>query len=90
MVGIIFITLIYFQDSVSVHNPSFYAHRFLDFMADKVFKKIPSRKSKAIFTLFFSFLSFSDPFNPESLRCTSRVRGVITAAAHDIHCCLRL
>ena len=31
-------------DTVSVHRPGFYAHRFLDFMADKVFKKIQSRK----------------------------------------------
>ena len=40
-----------FQDTVSVHRPGFYAHRFLDFMADKVFKKIPSRK---IFFIIFS------------------------------------
>lgn len=32
-------------DTVSVHRPSFYAQRFLDFMANKVFRKIPSRKS---------------------------------------------
>ena len=31
-------------DTVSVHRPSFYAQRFLDFMANKVFRKIPSRK----------------------------------------------
>jgi len=29
-------------DSVSVHNPGFYAKRFLDFVAETVFKKIPS------------------------------------------------
>ncbi|BES97178.1 phosphatidylinositol-4-phosphate 5-kinase type I [Nesidiocoris tenuis] len=29
-------------DSVSVHRPGFYAQRFQDFMATKVFKKIPS------------------------------------------------
>jgi len=34
--------IIHDGDTVSVHRPSFYAHRFLDFMADKVFKKIPS------------------------------------------------
>ena len=33
-----------FQDTVSVHRPGFYAHRFLDFCADRVFKKIPSRE----------------------------------------------
>ena len=32
------------QDTVSVHRPGFYAHRFLDFCADRVFKKIPSRE----------------------------------------------
>ncbi|KAH6931134.1 hypothetical protein HPB50_022330 [Hyalomma asiaticum] len=31
-------------DSVSVHRPSFYAQRFQDFMAKRVFKKIPSRE----------------------------------------------
>ena len=31
-------------DTVSVHRPSFYAQRFLDFAAKTVFKKIPSRK----------------------------------------------
>jgi len=35
-------SIIHDGDSVSVHRPGFYAHRFLDFMADKVFKKIPS------------------------------------------------
>lgn len=34
----------FIQDTVSVHRPSFYAHRFQKFMAEKVFKKIPSRK----------------------------------------------
>merc|ERR1719361_916812 len=37
-----FKAIIYDGDTVSVHRPGFYAHRFLDFMADKVFKKIPS------------------------------------------------
>ena len=27
-----------------MHRPGFYAHRFLDFCADRVFKKIPSRE----------------------------------------------
>lgn len=34
----------FFQDTVSVHRPSFYAQRFQDFMAKKVFMKITSRK----------------------------------------------
>merc|ERR1719468_1315503 len=37
-----FKAIIHDGDTVSVHRPGFYAHRFLDFMADKVFKKIPS------------------------------------------------
>jgi len=37
-----FKAIIHDGDTVSVHRPNFYAHRFLDFMADKVFKKIPS------------------------------------------------
>ena len=40
---------------MSVHRPGFYAHRFLDFMADKGFKKIPSRKFhfRNLFNFFF-------------------------------------
>lgn len=33
------------QDTISVHRPAFYAQRFLKFMENTVFKKIPSRKS---------------------------------------------
>ncbi|XP_049818237.1 phosphatidylinositol 4-phosphate 5-kinase type-1 alpha isoform X16 [Aethina tumida] len=36
-------SMIHDGDTVSVHRPSFYAERFLKFMAEKVFKKIPSR-----------------------------------------------
>lgn len=32
------------QDTISVHRPNFYAQRFLKFMENTVFKKIPSRK----------------------------------------------
>ncbi|XP_065166797.1 phosphatidylinositol 4-phosphate 5-kinase type-1 alpha isoform X14 [Atheta coriaria] len=35
-------SLIHDGDTVSVHRPSFYANRFQNFMAEKVFKKIPS------------------------------------------------
>ncbi|XP_025835224.1 phosphatidylinositol 4-phosphate 5-kinase type-1 alpha-like [Agrilus planipennis] len=35
-------SMIHDGDTVSVHNPSFYASRFQQFMANKVFKKIPS------------------------------------------------
>lgn len=34
-------------DTVSVHRPSFYAQRFLDFMAKQVFRKIPSRELRS-------------------------------------------
>ena len=51
------------QDTVSVHRPGFYAHRFLDFMADKVFKKIPSRKNTIIiiFNIFSQFFANAVP-----------------------------
>lgn len=35
-------SMIHDGDTVSVHRPSFYAQRFLDFMGKNVFKKIPS------------------------------------------------
>ncbi|KAG8201176.1 hypothetical protein JTE90_028832 [Oedothorax gibbosus] len=35
-------SIVHDGDTVSVHKPSFYAHRFLDFMSKTVFKKIPS------------------------------------------------
>ena len=41
-----------FQDTVSVHRPSFYADRFLKFMNSRVFKKIQGK----IFMNFFFFL----------------------------------
>ena len=60
------VTLLFFQvhflilqDTVSVHRPGFYAHRFLDFMADKVFKKIPSRKDHFRFSPRSAYSSFS-------------------------------
>ena len=44
-----------FQDTVSVHRPSFYADRFLKFMNSRVFKKIQGK----IFMNFFFFFTFS-------------------------------
>ena len=52
-----YIYFYYFQDTVSVHRPGFYAHRFLDFMADKVFKKIPSRKIFLFLFILYHFIS---------------------------------
>lgn len=43
-----------FQDTVSVHRPSFYADRFLKFMNSTVFKKI-HRKSLHFMPVFFLF-----------------------------------
>jgi len=37
-----FKAMIHDGDTVSVHRPGFYAERFMDFMAGKVFRKIPS------------------------------------------------
>lgn len=41
-----------FQDTISVHNPNFYASRFLTFMTEKVFKK----GTGTFLHLFFGFL----------------------------------
>lgn len=35
---------LHFQDTISVHRPGFYATRFQNFYASRVFKKIPSCK----------------------------------------------
>ena len=43
-----------FQDTVSVHRPSFYADRFLKFMNSRVFKKI---QGKIFMTFFFLTVS---------------------------------
>jgi len=37
-----FKAMIHDGDTVSVHRPGFYAERFLNFMSEKIFKKIPS------------------------------------------------
>jgi len=37
-----FKAMIHDGDTVSVHRPSFYAERFMNFMSNKIFKKIPS------------------------------------------------
>lgn len=47
-----------FQDTVSVHRPSFYAQRFQEFMAKKVFKKIPSRKYHLYYLQHISTICF--------------------------------
>ena len=47
------------QDSVSVHNPGFYAERFLNFMAETVFKKTQSRKfARQIYHLLLNLASY--------------------------------
>merc|ERR1719431_1846054 len=37
-----FKAMIHDGDTVSVHRPGFYAERFMNFMSNKIFKKIPS------------------------------------------------
>lgn len=64
-----------FQDTVSVHRPSFYADRFLKFMNSRVFKKI---QGKILRNLFFSFLTLAlTDFTPGNL-CKSFIRRVWT------------
>lgn len=43
---------LYFQDTVSVHRPSFYADRFLKFMNSRVFKKIQGKILRILLTNF--------------------------------------
>lgn len=56
-----------FQDTVSVHRPSFYADRFLKFMNSTVFKKI-HRKSLHFMPVFFIFFCLFEMFSCVSQR----------------------
>ena len=58
-------------DTVSVHRPSFYAQRFLDFMANKVFRKIPSRELPTCspFCLPFVLVLFRGPIPEPNRLC---------------------
>ncbi|XP_037295726.1 phosphatidylinositol 4-phosphate 5-kinase type-1 alpha isoform X4 [Manduca sexta] len=68
-------SMIHDGDTVSVHRPSFYAQRFLDFMAKTVFKKIPSSLKHS-------------PSKRKSIAKPSRPQEDIdTPAAASLSCC---
>ncbi|XP_030766373.1 phosphatidylinositol 4-phosphate 5-kinase type-1 alpha isoform X10 [Sitophilus oryzae] len=60
-------SMIHDGDTVSVHRPSFYAQRFQKFMAEKVFKKIPSRVVSALKHSPSKRKSLSKPLRHEEL-----------------------
>ncbi|XP_060808613.1 phosphatidylinositol 4-phosphate 5-kinase type-1 alpha isoform X9 [Amyelois transitella] len=67
-------SMIHDGDTVSVHRPSFYAQRFLDFMGKTVFKKIPSSLKHS-------------PSKRKSIAKPSRPQDEIETAAAPLSCC---
>ncbi|XP_050673580.1 phosphatidylinositol 4-phosphate 5-kinase type-1 alpha isoform X15 [Leptidea sinapis] len=68
-------SMIHDGDTVSVHRPSFYAQRFLDFMGKTVFKKIPSSLKHS-------------PSKRKSIAKPGRAQEEMdTAAAAPMSCC---
>ncbi|RVE46519.1 hypothetical protein evm_008810 [Chilo suppressalis] len=68
-------SMIHDGDTVSVHRPSFYAQRFLDFMGKTVFKKIPSSLKHS-------------PSKRKSIAKPSRPQEEVdTPAAAPLSCC---
>ncbi|XP_026316276.1 phosphatidylinositol 4-phosphate 5-kinase type-1 alpha-like isoform X2 [Hyposmocoma kahamanoa] len=75
-------SMIHDGDTVSVHRPSFYAQRFLDFMAKTVFKKIPSldlpeikgnhRKFRTLVTSYIGLTLKHSPSKRKSIAKPSR------------------
>ncbi|XP_062528766.1 phosphatidylinositol 4-phosphate 5-kinase type-1 alpha isoform X16 [Bombyx mori] len=89
-------SMIHDGDTVSVHRPSFYAQRFLDFMAKTVFKKIPSldlpeikgnhRKFRTLVTSYIALKH--SPSKRKSIAKPSRPQEEIdTPAAVPTSCC---
>ncbi|XP_061190138.1 phosphatidylinositol 4-phosphate 5-kinase type-1 alpha-like isoform X2 [Saccostrea echinata] len=68
-------------DSISVHRPSYYSHRFQDFMSTKVFRKIPTplkhspSKRKTNVGKRMNTVSESEIL-PESSRSEARTRSI--------------
>nr|XP_037871157.1 phosphatidylinositol 4-phosphate 5-kinase type-1 alpha isoform X15 [Bombyx mori] len=91
-------SMIHDGDTVSVHRPSFYAQRFLDFMAKTVFKKIPSldlpeikgnhRKFRTLVTSYIGLTLKHSPSKRKSIAKPSRPQEEIdTPAAVPTSCC---
>ncbi|XP_045782383.1 phosphatidylinositol 4-phosphate 5-kinase type-1 alpha isoform X22 [Maniola jurtina] len=91
-------SMIHDGDTVSVHRPSFYAQRFLDFMGKTVFKKIPSldlpeikgnhRKFRTLVTSYIGLTLKHSPSKRKSISKPSRPQEEIdTTAGPPQSCC---
>ncbi|XP_048486072.1 phosphatidylinositol 4-phosphate 5-kinase type-1 alpha isoform X9 [Plutella xylostella] len=89
-------SMIHDGDTVSVHRPSFYAQRFLDFMAKTVFKKIPSldlpeikgnhRKFRTLVTSYIALKH--SPSKRKSIAKPSRAaEDIDTPVGAPLSCC---
>ncbi|XP_053621710.1 phosphatidylinositol 4-phosphate 5-kinase type-1 alpha-like isoform X18 [Plodia interpunctella] len=67
-------SMIHDGDTVSVHRPSFYAQRFLDFMGKTVFKKIPSSLKHS-------------PSKRKSIAKPARPQDEVETTAAPLSCC---
>ncbi|XP_038217772.1 phosphatidylinositol 4-phosphate 5-kinase type-1 alpha isoform X12 [Zerene cesonia] len=84
-------SMIHDGDTVSVHRPSFYAQRFLDFMGKTVFKKIPSldlpeikgnhRKFRTLVTSYIGLTLKHSPSKRKSIAKPSRPQEEIDTPA---------
>ncbi|XP_047038240.1 phosphatidylinositol 4-phosphate 5-kinase type-1 alpha-like isoform X6 [Helicoverpa zea] len=91
-------SMIHDGDTVSVHRPSFYAQRFLDFMAKTVFKKIPSldlpeikgnhRKFRTLVTSYIGLTLKHSPSKRKSIAKPARPQEEIeTPGGAPLSCC---
>ncbi|XP_045508093.1 phosphatidylinositol 4-phosphate 5-kinase type-1 alpha isoform X16 [Colias croceus] len=88
-------SMIHDGDTVSVHRPSFYAQRFLDFMGKTVFKKIPSldlpeikgnhRKFRTLVTSYIALKH--SPSKRKSIAKPSRPQEEIDTPVGGVSCC---
>ncbi|XP_068622344.1 phosphatidylinositol 4-phosphate 5-kinase type-1 alpha isoform X6 [Battus philenor] len=89
-------SMIHDGDTVSVHRPSFYAQRFLDFMAKTVFKKIPSldlpeikgnhRKFRTLVTSYIA-LKHSPSKRKSIAKPIKPLEEIDTPAGAPLSCC---
>ncbi|XP_053621707.1 phosphatidylinositol 4-phosphate 5-kinase type-1 alpha-like isoform X15 [Plodia interpunctella] len=88
-------SMIHDGDTVSVHRPSFYAQRFLDFMGKTVFKKIPSldlpeikgnhRKFRTLVTSYIALKH--SPSKRKSIAKPARPQDEVETTAAPLSCC---
>ncbi|XP_077285279.1 phosphatidylinositol 4-phosphate 5-kinase 59B isoform X7 [Arctopsyche grandis] len=88
-------SMIHDGDTVSVHRPSFYAQRFQDFMAKKVFMKIPSldlpeikgnhRKFRTLVTSYIALKH--SPSKRKSISRTLKPQDELETSGLPLSCC---